>query len=228
MRWRWRLEAVGTQTPARRGRWTKKERHAQVAAVTLDIISREGVRAVTLGRIAEAAGIAAPSLYNNFSGRKEILEAASELLLERVLTWIDSSQNPNMLERLCEIGGSFHEAKIGADQEWVITPLFELVAAARAEGLTEHMGKQQLQVLQKFVDIVEEGKRQGTIRADADPEVVGWSLMSLGWAKDFAFLQGLDQFVNRGTADTILDNILDKIAADRAVLVAPAEPGQIA
>ena len=167
-----------------------------------------------MGRIAEAAGITAPSLYNHFSGRTEILEAASDLLLERVLAWIDSSSNPNMLERLREIGGSIHESRIGADQEWVITPLFELTAAARAEGLTEHMGRNQLAVLQRFVDIVEEGKRQGTIRADADPEVVGWSLMGLGWAKDFASLQGLDQFVDDGTADKILDNILTRIAAE--------------
>ena len=137
--------------------------------MTLDVIAREGVHGASLARIAEVAGITAPSLYNHFSGRTEILEAASDLLLERVLAWIDSSTNPNMLERLREIGGSIHESRIGADQEWVITPLFELTTAARTEGLTEHMGSNQLVVLQKFVDIVEEGKRQGTIRARRRP-----------------------------------------------------------
>jgi AcrR family transcriptional regulator len=207
------MDAIPSQTPARRGRWNKEERRAQIAAVTLEIIAREGVHGASLGRIAEAAGIAAPSLYNHFSGRTEILETASDLLLERVLAWIDSSTNPDMLERLREIGGSIHESRIGADQEWVITPLLELTAAARAEGLTEHMGRNQLIVLQKFVDIVEEGKRQGTIREDADAEVVGWMMMSLGWAKDFALLQGLDRFVDEGTADKILDRILSGIGA---------------
>lgn len=207
------MNAIGGQTSARRGRWTGAERRAQVAAVTLDVIAREGVHGASLSRIAEVAGITAPSLYNHFSGRTEILEAASDLLLERVLAWIDSSTNPNMLERLREIGGSIHESRIGADQEWVIAPLLELTAAARSEGLTEHMGRNQLAVLQRFMDIVEEGKRQGTIRADSDPKVVGWSLMSLGWAKDFASLQSLDQFVHDGTADKILDNILTRIAA---------------
>jgi AcrR family transcriptional regulator len=206
-------ELIGAQTPARQGRWTKAERRAQVAAVTLDLIAREGVRGVTLGRIAEAAGIAAPSLYNHFSGRKEILEAAADLLLERVLAWLDSSSNPNMLARLREIGGSMHEARILPDREWVITPLFELAVAARAEGLTELMGRNQLRVLQRFIDLVDAGKMQGSVREDADPRVVGWSIMGLGWTKDFALLQGLDQFVADGTADTILDNILSRIAA---------------
>ena len=216
------MSTTESQTPARRGRWAKKERRAQVAAITLEIIAREGVHAASLGRIAEAAGITAPSLYNHFSGRTEILEAASDLLLERVLAWIDSSANPDMLERLREIGGSVHESRIGADQEWVITPLFELTTAARAEGLTEHMGRNQLIVLQRFVDIVEEGKRQGTILADADPKVVGWSLMSLGWAKDFATLQGLGQFVEEGTAGRILENVLNRIAAKPPAAAAPA------
>ena len=210
------MDQVGAQTPARKGRWTKAERRAQVAAVTLDIIAREGVRGVTLGRIAEAAGIAAPSLYNHFAGRREILEAAADLLLERVLAWIDSSSHPNMLERLREIGGSMHEARISPDREWVITPLFELAVAARAEGLTEQMGRNQSRVLQRFIDIVEEGKEQGTIREDTDPRVVGWSLMGLGWTKDFALLQGLDEFIAEGTADRILDDVLDRIAAKRS------------
>lgn len=209
------MQPIGARTPVRRGRWTKDERRAQVAAVTLEIIAHEGVRATTLGRIAKAAGIATPSLYNHFSGRKEILEAASDLLLERVLAWLDSSTNPNMLERLRELAGSIHEARIGPNHEWVVTPLFELAAVARAEGLTERMGKNQLAVLQRFVDIVEEGKRQGTIREDADPRVVGWSLMGLGWAKDLALLQGLGQFITEGTAGRILDNVLEHIAAEK-------------
>jgi hypothetical protein len=75
------------------------------------------------------------------------------------------------------------------------------------------MGRNQLRVLQRFIDLVDAGKMQGSVREDADPRVVGWSIMGLGWTKDFALLQGLDQFVADGTADTILDNILSRIAA---------------
>ena len=209
------MQAVGARTPARRGRWTQKERRSQVAAVTLEIIAHEGVRAATLARIAEAAGIATPSLYNHFAGRTQILEAASDLLLERVLAWLDSSSNPDMLERLRELGGAVHESRIVPSNEWVIMPLFELAVAARSEGLTDRMKKNQLVVLQRFVGIVEEGKKQGTIRTDVDARVVGWSMMGLGWTKDFALLEGLDQFISEGTADQILENVLDRIAVQK-------------
>lgn len=202
-------------TPPRRGRWTKEQRRAQITSITLEIIAREGVQGTTLARIAKAAGIAAPSVYNHFSSRAEVLEAAMDLLLERVLDWINSSSNPNMLERLREIAGPVHEDHIETDREWAIMPLFELAAAAPAEGLTEQMGKRQMIVLQKFIDIVEEGKRQGTIREDTDARVVGWSLMGLCWTKDIALLEGLAPFITEGTAAKILDNILTPIALDQ-------------
>ena len=205
------MNEATVQTPAREGRWTKKERRAQIAAVTLEIIAREGVRSATLTHIAKAAGIATPSLYNHFSGRAEILEAALDLLLARVLAWIDSSSNPNMLERLRELGGALHEARIAPDQASVIAPLFELAAVARAEGLTEKMRRNQVVALQRFIDIVEAGKRQGTITAGADPKVVSWSIMGLGWTKDFALLEGLDEFITDGTADAILERIIESI-----------------
>jgi AcrR family transcriptional regulator len=202
------------QTLPHHGRWIKAERRAQITSITLEIIAREGVQATTLARIAKAAGIATPSLYNHFSSRAELLEAAMDLLLDRVLEWINSSSNPNMLERLREIAGAVHKDHIETDKSWVILPLFELAAAAPAEGLTEQMGKRQLVVLQKFIDIVEEGKKQGTIREDADAQVVGWSLMGLGWTKDIALLEGLDHFITDGTAAKILDNILTLVAVD--------------
>lgn len=88
------------------------------------------------------------------------------------------------------------------------------------------VGRNQLVVLQRFIDVVEAGKRQGTIREDADPRVVGWSLMGLGWTKDLALLQGLDEFITDGTADAILENVLDRIAVrpgDDLKSVRPAE-----
>ncbi len=102
------------KTEARPGRWTGAERREQVATVALRVISQYGVQGATLRRIAEAAGISSPALYNHFSGRQEILECALDILLERTLAWVDSSSNPNMLERLRELGGRVHERYVGA------------------------------------------------------------------------------------------------------------------
>lgn len=78
------------------------------------------------------------------------------------------------------------------------------------------MGDNQMRVLQSFVDNVELGTKQGTIREDADSHAVGWSLMGLAWTKDIALLQGLDQFITEGTADKILENVLDSITVQKS------------
>ena len=126
-----------SKNEARPGRWTGAERRNQLAAVTLQVIAEYGVRGATVRRIAEAAGVSSPALYNHFSGRTELLEAACDILLDRVLEWVDSSTNHNMLERLREIAGRLHDSKITGDEGWLIVPLFELSASARAEGLTD-------------------------------------------------------------------------------------------
>ncbi len=202
--------ATGEPRP---GRKTSIERRSQLAMITLHVIAEHGVRGATVRRITEAAGISSPALYNHFSGRTQLLEAALDLLLDRMLFWIDSASSPNMLERLREIAGSLHDSQITGDEGWLLVPLFELSALARVEGLTERMSANQLMVLQRFTDIVEEGKRQGTIRQDADAEAVGWSLIGLRRTKDFALLEGLPQFIEKGTATKILNAIIDGIAA---------------
>ena len=201
-----------TTSEARPGRWTGNERRQQLAMITLRVIADYGVRGATVRRIAEMAGISSPALYNHFAGRTELLEAALDLLLDRVLEWVDSASNPNMLERLREMAGELHDARIMGDDGWLIVPLYELSASARAEGLTDRMSRNQLMVLQRFIDIVEEGKRQGTIRPDVDAEGVGWSLLGLRWTKNLALLEGLPQFITKGTAGKILNTLIDGIA----------------
>ena len=131
---------------------------------------------------------------------------------------------PTCSSALREIAGELHDSKITGDEGWFIVPLFELSAAAHAEGLTERMSKNQLTVLQRFIDIVEEGKRQGTMRPETDSEAIGWSLMGLRWTKDFALLEGLGQFITRGTAGRILNGVIDSIAV-RPEPAAAATPG---
>ena len=197
----------------RPGRWTKAERKRQIAAIALDLIATHGVQSLTLRQIASAAGISPPALYNHFSSRTEILIAVLDLIKDRVFEWIDSSRNPNIYERLRELAGSVHESKIVEHPESAILPLFELITAGRDEQLTEQLAQRQLATVQRLADIVDEGKKQGTIGKDVDSKVVAWSLLGFGYAKDVVLLQGVSSFVTDGIADKILDKLLRDVAA---------------
>jgi AcrR family transcriptional regulator len=200
----------------KRQRKRRDERRLEIADAVLRVVGAHGVEGATMARVADVVGISGPALYKHFSNRSEMLEAAMDLLLARVVAWLDSSTNPNALERLRELG-TRHSSTLAADYEGVIAPLFEFAASGPRSHLSEQMARRQRAALQKFVDIVVEGQKQGTIRQDADALLVAWSLMGLTWIENVALLEGMDEFVTDGTSAKMLDWILREISvpADR-------------
>jgi hypothetical protein len=62
-----------------------------------------------------------------------------------------------------------------------------------------------------LVDMVEEGKSEGLIRADIDSEQVAWDIMFVYWADDVAYLLGFD--VSERT-DIMAERLFREITAE--------------
>jgi AcrR family transcriptional regulator len=197
-------------------RKTREERRLEIADAALRIVGEYGVQGATMSRIAEAVGISAPALYKHFGGRTEILEAAMDLLQTRVTSWLDSSASPHAIERLRQLG-TRHASTITADYEGVVAPLFEFVAASPRSDLKEQMGRRQRETLQKFINILEDGQRQGSVRNDIDTLVVAWSLMGLTWMENVAMLEGVDEFITDGISARMLEGVLKDISTERGL-----------
>jgi AcrR family transcriptional regulator len=195
-----------------RMRKSSEQRRTEIASAALKIVGEHGVQGATMARIAETVGISGPALYKHYGGRSEILEAAMDLLLQRVIAWVDSATSPNALDRLRELG-TRHAATMASDYEGVVAPLFEFAAAGPRSHLSAQLALRQRAVLQKFIDIVREGQLQGSIRQDIDIEATAWRLMGLTWIENLAMLEGMDEFVTGGTSARILEGILHEIAA---------------
>jgi AcrR family transcriptional regulator len=191
-------------------RKSTEQRRAEAAAAALKIVGEYGVQGATMARIAETVGISGPALYKHFSGRSEVLEAAMDLLLQRVIAWLDSAASPNALERLRELG-TRHASTMASDYEGVVAPLFEFAAAGPRSHLSAQLALRQRAVLEKFAGIIREGQRQGSIREDTDVAVTAWRLMGLTWIENLAMLEGMDEFVRAGTSARMLEGILRDI-----------------
>ena len=196
-------------------RKNREERRAEIAAAALKIVGEYGVQGATMARIADAVGISGPALYKHYAGRDEILEAAMDLLLVRVVSWLDSSKNPDALQRLRDLGAG-HASTMAADYEGVVAPLFEFAAAGPRSQLSGQLAQRQRAALRRFVGIIEEGQGQGAIRRDIDVDVPAWSLMGLTWIENLAALEGMDEFVKDGISSRMLDKILADIAEPAA------------
>ncbi len=196
-------------------RKNREERRAEIAAAALKIVGEYGLQAATTASIADAVGISGPALYKHYAGRDEILEAAMDLLLVRVVSWLDSSKNPDALQRLRDLGAR-HASTMATDYEGVVAPLFEFAAAGPRSQLSGQLAHRQRAVLHRFVGIIEEGQGQGPIRRDVDVDVTAWSLMGLTWVENLAALEGMDEFVKDGVSSRMLDKILADIAEPAA------------
>jgi AcrR family transcriptional regulator len=195
-----------------RVRHTGAERREQIAEAALLLVARHGLQGTTVSRIADEVGMEAPSLYVHFSNRQEILLAAVDALFERVGRHLSSSSQTNMLERLRELGEN-HAKFLTAEFEGFVVPIFEFITAPRDSGLGEAVGARQEKTVEVLVAVVEEGKRQGTIRADVDSKQVAYEMMLLFWAEDVTQLMGIDEFIEDGISRRILDLFLCEIAA---------------
>jgi AcrR family transcriptional regulator len=192
-------------------RATREERQRQIADVTLKLIARYGVHGATISRIASGIGLTRSALYKSYPNREAMLEGALDLLVERVPRWVDRSSGVDVYEHLMDMGRQ--HAPLGrAEFESFIRPWFHFIAASSAEQMNHELAKRQLMFVQDYALLVEQGKRDGSIREDVDSNLVAWAVMMWGWADDVARLVGLEQVMGVNTSIEIFRRMLGDIA----------------
>jgi AcrR family transcriptional regulator len=193
-------------------RMTKEERQKQIAQVTLRLVAKHGVHGATISRIASGVGLSRAALYKCFPNREAMLEAALDLLIARVPRWIARSSGHTVYEHLMDMGNQFGPLGV-SEFETFTHPWFQFAAASGTGKLTQELAKRHLVFIRDFAVLIEQGKRDGSIREDADTNLIAWSLMMWAWAADVARLVGLEQVMGTGTEVEIFRRMLGDIAA---------------
>ena len=192
-------------------------RMQQIIEVTLDLVVRYGVPGTTMARIADEAGLTKASLYEYFPSRREILLAALESVFESVFAVHRSSSNPDALERLRDIGRR-HTHLITTEDRPYEYALMEFIAAPPEEGLRHAVGDKQMAAAVDLGAIVEEGKRQGTIKEDVDSLQVGWMIAGWAWTESISHLIGAAEFWDANRSAAMLDLLLLGISSKVSVM----------
>ncbi len=186
------------------------ERKTQIVDVVMRLVHQHGVEGTTTARIARATGVTEPTLYQYFGSRREMLLAALDLVFERTLEVLESSHEADAVERLRKIG-EYHTRETKARGLRFVDPLFEFVVAPPEAGLRDRVREGNLGTVEALAAIVEEGKAQGRIRADADAKRVAWRVMGFYWFEDVSSLMHLDEVVDEGISAQMLEEVLTDI-----------------
>jgi AcrR family transcriptional regulator len=195
-------------------RKSQQERREEILDATLRVISEYGLDGATVSRIAGAVGLTPGALYRHFESRAALLSEANQLANERAMNWVDTSTNPNMLQRLEELTET-HAAWAREHFNSVVRPFFLELASRHPDGGDPPLSITDFHIHKAFVAIAEEGKRQGTIRKDVRPEDVAWALQMFAWVEDISVMAGAREFIDEGILSRNVKRMLDSFRPER-------------
>jgi AcrR family transcriptional regulator len=198
------------------------ERRAQIVQATLRLVAEHGLAGASMSRIAEAVGISNAALYRHFASREDILIAAHDALIQRVFAWLNSSQAPNVIDRLREMGTS-HARIFSKDIEGFNAPMFQFISWIPRDRVRDHVVRRRVEMLRWYADLIEEGKAQGSIRADIDTDLIVAELFAWIWWEDLSYLEGLDTNSTLKGSANMFARLLARISTDPAA--GALEPG---
>ncbi|PKN98488.1 MAG: TetR family transcriptional regulator [Chloroflexi bacterium HGW-Chloroflexi-4] len=122
-------------SPRPKGRTSKSDLRGKIIEAAWEQISREGASALSLREIARNLGIAAPSIYNYFSDRDDLVTAlileAYESLASHQKAANDAAPVENLHARLASIGNAYRDWAVTFPQRYLLifgTPIPGYVA----------------------------------------------------------------------------------------------------
>ena len=166
-------------------------RQEQLAQAALSLITTQGLKGLSVARVARRVGLVPSAVYRHFESKDELLDAALEMIRKRLdANVVQSSQNATdaleVLRRLV-----MAHVRLIRENEGILTVVFSDEA---------HHGRPERKALiysivqgylKKVAQIVSRGQQQGHIRPDADPGTV--SVMFLGLIQPAALLWHLSE-----------------------------------
>jgi len=194
-------------------RKSQSERRQEIIEATLELLGEYGLEGTTVSRIAATVGLTPGALYRHFESRAALLAEAQKVARERALSWIDTSNEPDILRRL-EVLGHTHAAWMKDNLSTVVRPFFLQLPFSQQGDLAGLLTPNLFETYQAFVDLAEEGKLQGSIRADVDSTDVAWSMLMFAWVEDIALLLGAEQFMDDNTLARNRKRLLDSFRPD--------------
>lgn len=174
---------------------TREQRREQLLRVTLLLIERYGIQGATVARVVSAAGVTQPTLYRYFGSRRELLITVFWLVTQRLLDQIEAARKPDALEWLREVGRS-HAAQLQCGGRKAADPLVEFISAPVRLRLRDTVIQGHRRVIQRYVEIIDEGKSQGCIRFEVDSLQTAWHISGLLLLDDVAHLVGEDRYLH--------------------------------
>jgi len=166
-----------------------KVRQEQYARAALGLIAAEGLKSLSVGRVARRVGLVPSALYRHYPGKDALLLAVIGLIRARLHENVDTvlEETPDALERLRRLLTA--HVRIIRENEGVLRVIFSDELHSGRQERKAQVWEMVSGYLTRVADIVAQGRRRGEIRGDIDPDTA--SVMFLGLIQPAAILWNL-------------------------------------
>jgi AcrR family transcriptional regulator len=186
------MTAVEQQDPPRRTRMPAAQRRESILDAAAGVFATAGYHAAKVSDIAARVGVSEPVVFQNFGSKSALFTAVLERAAAQARLSMDTAA-----ARFGSVGGLLaqvighsagghrpdgHAGLATGHHDHGATPgaLFAAAVALAADPAVPELRDTILRTLAgHLADIVRRGQRDGSVRADLDPEPAAWLLVSL-------------------------------------------------
>ena len=172
-------------------------RREEILGAALTLMANQGVRSMTIDRIARLVGIVPSAVYRHFHNKSAIIAAVLTMIVARMQRNVGevAKENTNSLNAFRKL----LMRQIKLVQEFMVIPhiLFSEEVYSENPALKAQLHNLMHGFLHTLAELVQKGQKQGSIRSDLDPFRV--ATMFLGLFQPSAFLYHL----SGGTFDMV-------------------------
>ena len=187
-------------------------RRSQIVEATIRVVALHGVRGASTARIAHEAGVAEGTLYRHFGSRSEIILAAVDAWFDAIRRFVDAAEDPDAIQWLLNVMHA-HLAHFGTHEPDLSRVFLQFASASSGDGVSDHMYHRQAEASDRLARIVRQGKEQGTIRAEVDPDQAAWQLVVVLWADQLARAMNPDYSADGERTTQLYEQVMRSIRA---------------
>ena len=153
---------------------------AAIITASAALFSQAGYEAASVAQICEQAGVSKGAFYHHFPSKQDLFLA----ILEDWLSGLDSrlenarAGDESVPQSLLRMAGTMGEVfRVASGQ----LPMFMefMVRASRDQAVWNAAIAPYRRYQRRFAGLISAGQREGSIRADVDPQTAAWALISL-------------------------------------------------
>ncbi|MFI5960498.1 TetR/AcrR family transcriptional regulator [Cryptosporangium sp. NPDC051539] len=206
------MSAVESTPPARRGRGRPGNDQAAVLRAAIELFTRKGYDATSIGDLAKELGVTKSAIYHHFESKEDLLRLALDDALGELTSVVESASRDDRLsayERLREVVRRSVEVLVSHQ------PSVTLLLRVRGNTAIEQGALERRRWLDdRLADLVRAAVADGALRADVPANLV--SRLLFGMVNSLVeWLRADGSYDARTVADAVTTIAFDGLAIER-------------